>query len=1289
MVSYQQTASVRSDMATQVGQNMEDCMDVASEYNVADNMDNSKFGKNNMTNDIKVGQNMEDEMDKLLEEFLMPPPEGTPRSFVLRNSLESLRDVSSTSLDKSGNSSSTTGSWNSSCSCHSMSSLSQSKSAFVFHKQAILPPLLCSSSRTEMKVYKMKAVEREQRRKDKEKQRLISRVEAILSSVEVSPMKNKKPLIQLPIKESHTISVQPIEIPQDHCKQLDNATDTNSDRDLQNVSDVISSCHDKQCSDDETMQSEDDITHKQNLSNCDITEQNNSHENDLANYHYNNDTADSENTSDHHSDSDDVASSDDNAAYRSSLRNLLQKSMNLSQSGIVNSPSQSKTEKVENIEQESATSTKSSSESDADITENTVVEMKTKEDKILGQNEKNDKNTPNFASNVLKTEEATQHDSNFVPESENLSQEDILVESIVQTALIGAKNQLDNENSMKPLSPNNDNCDVDNDSILFLNNQLNDLIKQNEKIIPRVEKTDILPPKDISDEISSWETPKITKISEKPEISPLSVTDSQFFELHNQSTSTKVNYPLDGVGEQISDGGLETPNYSNKIKIDSSPILPNETEITNHNEIVELQGEFCYKSTIIEACPVAEETVSEVQHNCDDDTITDGLTVLKPVMSDTVSDVTMTIYDETMKENCDPTMETGSLFSIKRSLSFTLDQPSPEFESAVIEAVSQHFHGNKDEEMMNKHSLDAVGPVLGIDSNAPRDEIAVAKRKMMLQQRVRRGSYTLEEPSPYLVKNKENLMIAPDNFDNDFCSETMTTSTGDVKRKLDLPSDSEESSISVKRQRSKVMKGNVSKAELHVANLCRVLQDQHKQQMNEMKRKHQEQLMNIQKEIIQKPKDMSLPLEDVMSKPYQPHDVTVSPSLASTEYKEIRLQPRSNIEVQTPYEPHATSAAGEYPTQYYSEDPSVVSERFNHYDAIEYQNDANFTRFSEVQVTPTLHDKFCKLSALCKGHLTRQLLGSNKVQEILQIIRDTSRLILSLRMEESNEKKESTESEGKTENGMNPVRDEYLENRLYNQLRSAIYQLHNIFFNVSTKERMYIIAQSCLLARSAEKKNHKPNQLSIATQKSLERKRLLSSNSDGSSHPVANHVKTHHKDIKSKISHIWKTEPVKLPEKKSPIMPKVTSQSKNQKPIVTSQNRAKSHVTTQAKPVKQGKKVSSPTSSGTAESKSKSPVTSQSRSMTSQQGRKPTTSMSSITSQSKPKSSVKSPTKKVMSQTTNVTSQTNTRVTSQRLNNTQNNNKVMSQNNKPMSRKTVQNRKPVPLSSRGNLRGHV
>nr|XP_039255404.1 probable WRKY transcription factor protein 1 [Styela clava] len=756
MVSYQQTASVRSDMATEVGQKMEDGMDVVSEYNMADNMDNSKFGKN-MTNDIKVGQNMEDEMDKLLEEFLMPPPEGTPRSFVLRNSLESLRDASSTSLDRSGNSSSTTGSWNSSCSCHSMSSLSQSKSAFVFHKQAILPPLLCSSSRTEMKVYKMKAVEREQRRKEKEKQRLISRVEAILSSVEVSPMKNKKPLIQS-IKESHTISVQPSNIPQQNFNQLDNAIDTNSDRDLQNVSDVISSSHDKQCSDDETMQSEDDITHKQNLSNCDITEQNNSHENDFTNHHDNNDTENSENTSDHHGDSDDVASSDDNAAYRSSLRNLLQKSMNLSQSGIVNSPCQSKTETVENIEQESATSTKSSSESDADITENAVVEMKAKEDKIFGQNEQKDKNTPDFASNVLKTEEATQNDSNFVPESENLSQEDILVESIVQTAIKDAKNQLDNENSMKPLSPNNDNCDVENDSILFLNNQLNDLIKQNKKIIPRVEKTDNSLPKDISDEISSWETPKITKVSEKTEISPLSVTDSQFFELHNQSTSTKVNYPLDGVGEQIPDGGLETSNYSNKIKIDSSPILPNETEITNHNEIVELQGEFCYKSTIIEACPVAEETVSEVQHNCDDVTITDDLTVLKPVMSDTVSDVTMTIDDETMKENCDPTMETGSLISIKRSLSFTLDQPSPEFESAVIEAVSQHFHGNKDEEMMNKHLLDAVGPVLEIDSNAPLDEIAVAKRKMMLQQRVRRGSYTLEEPSPYLIKNKEKLM---------------------------------------------------------------------------------------------------------------------------------------------------------------------------------------------------------------------------------------------------------------------------------------------------------------------------------------------------------------------------------------------------------------------------------------------------------------------------------------------------------------------------------------------------
>lgn len=32
------------------------------------------------------------------------------------------------------------------------------------------------------------------------------------------------------------------------------------------------------------------------------------------------------------------------------------------------------------------------------------------------------------------------------------------------------------------------------------------------------------------------------------------------------------------------------------------------------------------------------------------------------------------------------------------------------------------------------------------------------KKKMMLSARVRRGSYTLEEPSPYLIKNKNDHM---------------------------------------------------------------------------------------------------------------------------------------------------------------------------------------------------------------------------------------------------------------------------------------------------------------------------------------------------------------------------------------------------------------------------------------------------------------------------------------------------------------------------------------------------
>jgi len=114
-----------------------------------------------------------------------------------------------------------------------------------------------------------------------------------------------------------------------------------------------------------------------------------------------------------------------------------------------------------------------------------------------------------------------------------------------------------------------------------------------------------------------------------------------------------------------------------------------------------------------------------------------------------------------------------------------------------------------------------------------------------------------------------------------------------------------------------------------------------------------------------------------------------------------------------------------------------------------------------------------KFSALIKGHLTRKLLYSKPTTMLMQCIRDTSRTLLSLQ-----------------EDKMKNKEDQIFIERLYTQVRSALYDFHDIFFKTTIKEKMEIIRNS---HHYEVKENISPKvvipKLSKATQKSLERKR--------------------------------------------------------------------------------------------------------------------------------------------------------------------------------------------------------
>ena len=136
-----------------------------------------------------------------------------------------------------------------------------------------------------------------------------------------------------------------------------------------------------------------------------------------------------------------------------------------------------------------------------------------------------------------------------------------------------------------------------------------------------------------------------------------------------------------------------------------------------------------------------------------------------------------------------------------------------------------------------------------------------------------------------------------------------------------------------------------------------------------------------------------------------------------------------------------------------------------------------------------------RLSALVRGYLTRRLLATDRVQGIIQTIGDTTNCLKDL-------------NQG---NLTILPSDVELHRRLIAQLHGAIQTFHDIFFHWSVAERMMTIR------RDREKKElmitgysvplrSRSRSLSSATQKSLERKQSSSRSSNSSSRPSSSSV---------------------------------------------------------------------------------------------------------------------------------------------------------------------------------------
>ncbi|XP_036445982.1 centriolar coiled-coil protein of 110 kDa-like [Colossoma macropomum] len=148
-------------------------------------------------------------------------------------------------------------------------------------------------------------------------------------------------------------------------------------------------------------------------------------------------------------------------------------------------------------------------------------------------------------------------------------------------------------------------------------------------------------------------------------------------------------------------------------------------------------------------------------------------------------------------------------------------------------------------------------------------------------------------------------------------------------------------------------------------------------------------------------------------------------------------------------------------------------------------------RLSQV-LSPEQQRALCRLSAVAQGFLTRQLLRTEKVKHLRQTVKDTREFISSFHKEAP--QKRNTLSE----------QDLSLQERVRAQLRAALFDIHDIFFEMTLDERLALLQQDRELRterklREMEKaKSPKEKMiLSAATQKVLDRKKQRVGESPG------------------------------------------------------------------------------------------------------------------------------------------------------------------------------------------------
>ncbi|CAN9505254.1 unnamed protein product [Ophioblennius macclurei] len=139
-----------------------------------------------------------------------------------------------------------------------------------------------------------------------------------------------------------------------------------------------------------------------------------------------------------------------------------------------------------------------------------------------------------------------------------------------------------------------------------------------------------------------------------------------------------------------------------------------------------------------------------------------------------------------------------------------------------------------------------------------------------------------------------------------------------------------------------------------------------------------------------------------------------------------------------------------------------------------------------VVLTAEQQKAFCRIGAIVRGFLTRRLLKTEKLKHLRQTIVDTQEFISSFKTETLQKR------------SIYSAQDLSLQERVRAQLRAALYDIHDVFFEMPLVDRLALLQQDRELRTERKLRDMEKNKchkerviLSTATQRSLDRKKRV------------------------------------------------------------------------------------------------------------------------------------------------------------------------------------------------------